>query len=180
MARTEIRFAGFGGQGVVLAGVLLGQAVVQYGNGHAIQTQSYGASARGGAARSDVIIDSDPIVYPQVVNPGIMAAMTNQAVEKYLPDLKDGALLIVDSGLVTPPEGTSFRILGVPATRIAVEEFGKSIVANMIVLGFLAAVTGIVSLDALERTVRENVPKGTEDLNAAAFRKGAALGEVAA
>ncbi len=175
MARTEIRFAGFGGQGVVLSGVLLGEAAVLMDGMHAIQTQSYGAAARGGAARSDVIIDNVPIVYPQATRPDIMAAFTNQALEKYLPELKEDAILIIDSGLVTPPEGTKLRIYGLPATSIAVDLFGKSIVANMIVLGYLAALTGIVGESAMEEVIRRGVPKGTEELNLSAFAKGAEL-----
>lgn len=175
MARTEIRIAGFGGQGVILAGVLLGQAAVLYDGRHAIQTQTYGAAARGGAARSDVIIDSAPIVYPQVTAPDIMAVLTNQALDKYLSDLRPDAVLIIDSGLVNPPADTALKVLGVPATHTAVSEFKKSIVANMIVLGFLVAATDIVSIEAVERAVRGGVPKGTDDLNAQALLRGVSL-----
>jgi len=172
MPRTEIRIAGFGGQGVVLSGVLIGQAAVLHDDRHAIQTQSYGAAARGGAARSDVIIDDCPIVYPQVTNPDIMAAFTNQALNKYLADLKKDAVLFIDSDLVNPPENTSLRIYGIPATNIAVGEFGRGIVANMIMLGYLVTNTGIVSPEAMQNAIRDGVPKGTENLNLSAFAKG--------
>jgi len=172
MPRTEIRIAGFGGQGVVLSGVLLGRAAVLHGGRYAIQTQTYGAAARGGAARSDVIIDDAPIVYPQVTHPDIMTAFTNQALGKYIDDLRPDAVLIIDSGLVHPPEGTSFDIHGIPATNIAVDSFGRSIVANMVMLGYMTALTGIIGRDALESAIREGVPKGTEDLNLTAFAKG--------
>jgi len=172
MPRTEIRIAGFGGQGVVLAGVLFGKAAVLCEGKHAIQTQSYGASARGGAARSDVIVSNDDIIYPQVTAPDVMVAFTTEALSKYQSKLKQDAVLIIDEDLVTPPEGTSFRIYRVPATSIAVSEFGRGIVANMIMLGFLTAVTGVVSTQALEETIKTGVPKGTEELNLAAFRRG--------
>jgi len=172
MTRTEIRFAGFGGQGVVLAGVLLGTAAVLRDGKHAVQTQSYGAAARGGAARSDVIISDEKIVYPQATAPDVMAVFTTEALNKYRSELKKDAILIIDEDLVTPPENTSFRIYSVPATSIAANELGRGIVANMIMLGFLASLTGVVSIESLEETIRTSVPKGTEELNLTAFRKG--------
>ncbi|MDP2984822.1 MAG: 2-oxoacid:acceptor oxidoreductase family protein [Candidatus Latescibacter sp.] len=179
MARTEIRFAGFGGQGVVLAGVLLGEAAVIHDGKYAIQTQTYGAAARGGAARSDVIISEDRIIYPQVTAPDIMVAFTLEAMNKYKSEMKEGALLIVDSSLFTPPDGLPFRVYRCPATGIAMNELGKGIVANMVMLGFLTALTGIVSEDAMTEAIRANVPKGTEELNLKAFRRGMELGKEA-
>ena len=175
MSRTEVRIAGFGGQGVVLAGILIGSAAVLNDGKHAVQTQTYGAAARGGAARSDVIIDENPIVYPQVTQPDIMVAFTLEALKKYQDDLKKDAILIIDKDLASPPEGTSFRIYQVPATSIAVNELGRGIVANMIMLGFLVALTGVVSKEAVQETIRTNVPKGTEELNLTAFAKGVKL-----
>ena len=175
MGNTEVRIAGFGGQGVILAGVLLGTAAVLCDGRHALQTQTYGAAARGGAARSDVIISDEEIVYPQVTSSDIMVAFTTEALNKYRNELKPDATLIIDEDLVTPPENTSFKIYPVPATRVAKEELGRGIVANMIMLGFLAELTGVVSTKALEETIRQNVPKGTEELNIAAFRKGTEL-----
>jgi len=172
MPRTEIRIAGFGGQGVVLAGVLLGTAAVLKDSKHAVQTQSYGAAARGGAARSDVIVSDEKIVYPQVASPDVMVAFTTEALNKYRNELKEDAILIIDEDLVNPPEDTSFRIYRVPATSIAANELGRGIVANMIMLGFLTVLTRVVSLEAIEETIRINVPKGTEKLNLTAFRKG--------
>ena len=177
MARTEIRFAGFGGQGVVLAGVLLGEAAVIHDGKYAIQTQTYGAAARGGAARSDVIISEDRITYPQVTAPDIMVAFTLEAMNKYKSEMKEGALLIVDSSLFTPPDFLPFRVHTCPATGIAVNELGKGIVANMVMLGFLTALTVIVSENAMTEAIRANVPKGTEELNLKAFRRGMELGK---
>jgi 2-oxoglutarate ferredoxin oxidoreductase subunit gamma len=176
VARTEIRFAGFGGQGVVLAGMILGEAAVIHDGLHAIQTQTYGAAARGGAARSDVIVSDAPITYPQVTAPDIMAAFTLDALNKYMDEMKDGALLIYDGSLFTPPEGLPFRIHNCPATGTAVNELGRGIVANMVMLGFLTALTGVVSEGAVEDAIRGNVPKGTEELNLKAFRRGMEMG----
>ncbi len=177
MSRTEIRFAGFGGQGVVLAGMILGEAAVIHDGMHAIQTQTYGAAARGGAARSDVILSDARIVYPQVTAPDIMVVFTLEALKKYQSELKENAILIIDSSLFTPPEGLPFRIRRCPATSIAVNELGRGIVANMVMLGFFTAVTGLVSMEAMEEAVRGNVPKGTEELNLKAFRRGMELAE---
>jgi 2-oxoglutarate ferredoxin oxidoreductase subunit gamma len=175
MARYEVRFAGFGGQGVVLAGVLLGKAAVICEGKHAIQTQSYGAAARGGAARSDVIISGDIIVYPNITAPDVLAAFTTEAYEKNKDELKPDAIVIIDGGLVTVPDDAPFKIYAVPATNTAINEFGRAIVANMIMLGFLAALTGVVGTDALEETIGTSVPKGTEETNISAFRKGVEL-----
>ncbi|MFA6473218.1 MAG: 2-oxoacid:acceptor oxidoreductase family protein, partial [Candidatus Latescibacterota bacterium] len=139
------------------------------------QTQTYGAAARGGAARSDVIVSEEKITYPQVTAPDIMVVFTLEAMKKYQNELKPDALLIFDSSLFTPPEGTPFRIYGCPATGIAMNELGKGIVANMVMLGFLTALTGIVSEEAITEAIRANVPKGTEELNLKAFRRGMEL-----
>jgi len=175
MERTEIRFAGFGGQGVVLAGMILGEAAVIHDGMHAIQTQTYGAAARGGAARSDVILSGEPIVYPQVTAPDIMAVFTLEAMNKYIADMKEGSTLIYDGSLFTPPEGLPYRLHNCPATGTAMNELGKGIVANMVMLGFLVGLTGVVTVEAAEEAIRGNVPKGTDELNLNAFRRGMAL-----
>ena len=173
MARTEVRIAGFGGQGVVLAGVLLGTAATLYEDRHAVQTQTYGAAARGGAARSDVIISDEPIRYPRVVRPDILAVMSTPAFAKYHDTLTPGGLLITDSDLVELPGDTGdIRLHTIRATHIAVEEFGKGIVANMVMLGALVAVSGVADVEAVKKAIREGVPTGTEELNLAAFERG--------
>ncbi len=176
MSRTEIRFAGYGGQGVVLAGVILGTAAALHSDKHALQNQSYGAAARGGAARSDIIISDEPIIYPRVISPDIMVAFTGEALDKYLGTLKERGILVIDEHQVEPPEGTSLRIYPVPATEIALNEFGRRIVANMIMLGYLATLSGLVSIEALEAAVMNTVPAGTAEMNIAAFKRGVALG----
>ena len=173
--QTEVRIAGFGGQGVVLAGVLLGQAALNDGL-HAVQNQSYGAEARGGAARAEVIISPGPIVYPEVIAPGIMAALSQAALDRYLFDLQAGGLLIVDAELVARlPANAGFTIRQAPFTRLAGSELGRAIVANMVMLGFLAAASQVVSPDSLRQAVRQGVPRGTDELNLKALERGMEL-----
>jgi 2-oxoglutarate ferredoxin oxidoreductase subunit gamma len=177
--RTEIRIAGFGGQGVVLAGLLIGTAAVVTDGRHAVQTQSYGSALRGGGARSEVIVSDAPIVYPRVVHPDVMVAMSEEAMQKYGPDLRPGALLFIDSDLVKADIRDDVRRVGVPVSNLATQEFGLTIVANLIMLGVLVAKTGIVSIAGMEAAIREHVPPRTIDLNLKAFRKGLEIGEKA-
>ena len=178
--KTEVRIAGFGGQGVVLAGVILGRAAVLYDKKKAVQTQSYGAEARGGGARSEVIIADDSIDYPKVRHPDVLVAMSEQALDKYLKDLKPGGVLLIDSELVKnlPPE-REFTIYRFPFSRIANDEFGRTIVANVIMLGTLTDLTKLVSFEAMKSSIRTSVPKGTEELNLKAFERGRHLAEAA-
>ena len=184
MGRTEVRVAGFGGQGVVLAGVLLGTAAVLFDDKKAIQTQTYGAAARGGGARSDVIIDTQNIVYPRVTEPDIFVAMSEESIKKYGKELKKGGVLIIDEDLVKDP-GLEDRqvhreVYRVPASRIAIRELGKNIVANLIMVGFLIGKTGLLSVEAVEEAIRRTVPRGTEELNLRAFRRGLEMAREAA
>lgn len=173
---VEIRIAGFGGQGVVLAGVLLGRAALSDGM-HALQTQSYGAEARGGAARSEVIVSPEPIVYPEVIAPHLMVAMSQAALDRYLADLRRDGRLILDSELVRRiPDRPGSSLLSAPFTQIAGREFGRPIVANMVMLGFLGAATRLVSEESLRQSVLQGVPEGTEELNLKALSRGMELG----
>jgi 2-oxoglutarate ferredoxin oxidoreductase subunit gamma len=179
MERTEVRIAGFGGQGVVLAGVLLGRAALEEGR-YAVQTQSYGAEARGGAARSEVIITDEPALYPEVVAPHIMAVMSQAALDRYLGDLRPDGLLVADAELVSRlPERPGGKVLGGRFTEVAGKELGRPIVANMVMLGFLAQVSGLVGLDSLREAVRKGVPPGTEALNLKALERGIELAAAA-
>jgi len=177
--RTEIRIAGFGGQGVVLAGVLVGTAAAVSDGRRAVQTQSYGAAARGGGARSEVIISDDPIVYPRVTHPDVMIAMSEEAMSKYGPDMVQGALLIIDGDLVKSVKRDDVRLVAVPASNTATQELGRTIVANLVMLGVLVAKTGLVSVAGMEAAIRENVPPKTVELNLKAFRKGLEMGAAA-
>jgi len=180
MSRAEIRVAGFGGQGVVLAGVLLGTAAVLYDNKHAVQTQSYGAASRGGGARSEVIISDEPVRYPSVTRPDIMVAMSSEAIEKYVKDMRPGGILVVDEDLVRDTKRDDCKVYRVPSSRVAVNELGRSLVANIVMVGFLVGLTHIVTERAMEEAIRVTVPKGSEGLNLRAFHKGLELGREAA
>jgi len=172
MALTEIRLSGFGGQGVILAGVILGRAAALYEKKNATLTESYGPEARGGACSADLIISDNPILYPKVEKPSILVALSQEAYEKYEPDLGEGGVLITEADLVKPrPVKKGIRHFTVPATRIA-EDLGRSIVANIVMLGFYSAVAESVSYAALKEAVKASVPPGTEDLNLGAFQRG--------
>nr|CAI78875.1 2-ketoglutarate:acceptor oxidoreductase, gamma subunit [uncultured bacterium] len=166
----NIRLAGFGGQGIVMAGYVLGHAGLLDGR-NALQTQSYGSESRGGACKSDVIISEDVILdfAPSALD--VLVAMSQPALGTYLPNLKEDGILIYDSGLVKPA-GRGTRCFGVPATSIAEKTFGRDVVANVLMLGCLAGVTGAASPDSLRQAISETVPPKTVDMNLAAFKEG--------
>ena len=168
--RQEIRFAGFGGQGIVLSGYITGKAAAVYDEKQAIFTQSYGPEARGGACSAQLVVDTEDIDYPLVSQPNITVIMSQEAFDKFAKDSKPGSTLILDEDLVKASvEGENvFRI---PMTRLA-EEMGRRIVANIVMLGAFAAVTGIISKDAMLESVRTSVPAKTIDLNVKAFEAG--------
>lgn len=170
--RKEIRIAGYGGQGVVLAGIIIGTAAAIYESIHALQTQTYGAASRGGAARSDVIISDEQIVYPQVSHPDILACLSQDAWDKYGKNLKTDGILIIDPDLVKIPDNTGLKVFDIKATDIASNDFKKPILANMVMLGYINAVTEILSCGSMEKAIADNVPKGTEAMNIDAFRTG--------
>jgi len=177
MSRTEVRLTGFGGQGIILSGYIVGKAAAIHDEKQATFTQSYGPESRGGACSAQVIVSDEPISYPHLTAPAILVVMSQEAYNKYAPGLREGALLIVDEDLVETGEiAGDVKFLSVPATRLA-EELGRKIVANIVMLGFFAAVTDVVSVEALRESVRTSVPKGTEELNLRAFEKGYEYGE---
>lgn len=175
MARFEIRLAGTGGQGLILAGLILAEAAVVYDNKNACQTQSYGPEARGGASKSEVVIDDEEIDYPKVIAADVLLAMSQEACDKYFHDLKRDGLLIVDSVYVE--RVPTSRALQVPITEIAERTTGRAITANMVGLGILAGLTGVVSREALEATITERAPRGTAEINLAALAAGYATVE---
>jgi 2-oxoglutarate ferredoxin oxidoreductase subunit gamma len=177
MSRTEIRLTGFGGQGIILSGYIVGKAAAIHDKKQATFTQSYGPESRGGACSAQVIISDEPVSYPHLIDPSILVVMSQEAYNKYAPALRDGALLIVDEDFVETGEVVgSVKLLSVPATRLA-EELGRKIVANIVMLGFFAAVTDVVSVEAMREAVLSSVPKGTEELNLKAFQKGYEYGQ---
>ena len=173
MAKTEIRVGGLGGQGVILCGSIIGKAAAIYGGKHATLIQAFGPEARGSACSAQVMVSDEVIGYPYVKRPDILVLMSQDALTQFLPSLKPGGLLLYEKELVDPnghlPEG--IRAVGVPATRVA-EELGRRLVLNIVMVGFFAGVTGLVPIEAVESAVLDSVPKGTEDLNMKALRKG--------
>ncbi len=170
--RQEIRLAGTGGMGVVLAGVIVGNAAVKAGL-NAVQSQSYGSEARGTAAKSEVIISDGDIHYPKVRKSDIFVAMSQKALEMYLKDAKEGSILIVDPDLVdTAGIESSYQVFKVPAMRTA-DELGLRLVSNMVMLGALAKKVGAITDAALEEAVKAAVPEKYLELNMKAVHAGA-------
>jgi 2-oxoglutarate ferredoxin oxidoreductase subunit gamma len=174
-SRTEIRLAGEGGQGMILAGIILAEAAAVYDDKNAVQTQSYGPEARGGASKAEVIIGEGEIDYPKVISADVLVAMSQEACDKYASALKKNGLLIVDQEKVGRVPTT--RAIKAPITRLAVETTGKAITANVVALGVLVGLTQIVSREAIEKAVAARAPKGTADMNRAALLAGFAAAE---
>jgi 2-oxoglutarate ferredoxin oxidoreductase subunit gamma len=172
--RYEIRLAGEGGQGMILAGVILAEAAVQ-DNLNAVQTQSYGPEARGGASRSEVVIAHGQIDYPKVMAPDLLLCMSQEACDKFYGTVKDSGCILVDSASVS--RIPSHRGIAVPISKLAQEVTGRRITASIVGLGMIAGLTHVVSLDALGAAVRERVPRGTEEMNLKALRAGFEEGE---
>ena len=171
ITRYEIRLAGSGGQGLILAGIILAEAAGVYDGKFVCQTQSYGPEARGGASKAEVVISDAPIDYPKAIQPDVLLALNQKSLEAFSSDLKPGGLLLVDADLVK--EASAGRVLALPFTRIA-RDLGRAMAANIVALGALAHLTGAVSLQSLETAVLARVPKGTEELNRQALAAGVA------
>ena len=171
MGRKEIRVAGFGGQGIVLSGTIVGKAASIFDKGFAALTQSYGPESRGGSCRAEVIVSDVPIDYPYVVSPQVQIILSQDAYAEYGRNAPPETLLIVDSDLVKIDPSQNLKPLSIPASRMA-QDLGRPVVANIIMLGFLAARSDIVSCKALKKAILDSVPAGTEDFNMKAFELG--------
>jgi 2-oxoglutarate ferredoxin oxidoreductase subunit gamma len=170
--RNEVRFTGFGGQGMVVMGYILGRAATVYEGKNATMTQSYGPEARGGASSTQVIISDGRIFYPYVIETDVLVGMSQEGYEKHTTSLKKDGKLLYDEDLITlVPDEKAKHIFKIPATRFA-EELGRKIVANIVMLGFFSGLTDFISEEALKKAISESVPKGTIDLNLKAFDKG--------
>ncbi len=170
MERVEFRLSGSGGQGLITGGIILAEAAIMDGL-NAIQTQSYGPEARGGASKSEIIIDKDEIDYPKVSSCDVLLSLTQLSCDKYIKDLKSGGILILDDGIESPNRD-DLKIYRVPILATAIKKLNKPMVANIIALGIINGVTKIVSNESLEKAVLARVPKGTEELNKAALDEG--------
>jgi 2-oxoglutarate ferredoxin oxidoreductase subunit gamma len=179
MSETQIRIGGFGGQGVILSGIIIGRAAAIHAGLHATLVQSFGPEARGSASSAELIVSDQPINYPYVDDLDMLVVLSQDAYAKFSPQLKKGGLLVTDSDLVkVAPEGQhahAGRHFTVPATRIA-EEIGRKIVLNIVTVGFFGVVSQLMPIEALEKSVVESVPAGTRELNLKAFRRGCEAG----
>ncbi len=184
MSAIEIQIAGFGGQGVVLAGMTIGRGLALHEGCHVSLTQSFGPEARGSACSVQLMVAPEPVLYPYLTHPHILVALSQEAYRKFAPRLRPGGTLIIEEDLVhadevlrSPcPEGeTRVQLHRVPAMRLA-EELGRKMVLNMVLVGFFTAVTSLLSPESARKAVAESVPQGTEALNLAAFEKGFSFG----
>ncbi len=172
MRLTEIRIAGFGGQGVILSAVVLGKAASIYENGFATMTQNFGPEARGGACSAQLIVSDSPVLYPYTTHPDIMVIMSQEAYNRFAHELKPGGTLIVEEDLVRVANANSDKkVHAIPATRFA-EQLGKRMVLNSVMVGFFTAVTKLLDAEAVRKSVADSVPPAFRDLNLKAFEKG--------
>lgn len=179
MPLTEIRIAGFGGQGVILSAIVLGKAASIHQGEYATMTQNFGPEARGGACSAQLMLSDQPVLYPYVTQPDVLVVMSQEAYSKFGPELKEGGTLLIERDLVRVsdlPKQT--RIYSVPATRLA-EELGKRMVLNIVMVGFFAAVTQLLEADAVRKAVADSVPASFRELNLKAFDKGYEYGKAA-
>ena len=169
---NEIRFSGYGGQGIIRLGLITGKAVSLFDNRFGTMTQSFGPEARGSACSSQVVVSDERVLYPYITKPEFLVSMSQDAYEKYEPELRDGGMLIYDTDLVKlKPGRAGIRVYGVPSTRFA-EEMGNRIFGNLVMLGFFTAVTEVVSPDAMKKALPGLVPGRFLALNIKAFEKG--------
>jgi 2-oxoglutarate ferredoxin oxidoreductase subunit gamma len=179
MRLTEIRIAGFGGQGVILSAVVLGKAASIYENGFATMTQNFGPEARGGACSAQLVLSDSPVLYPYVTRPDIMVVMSQEAYNRFAHELKPEGILIVEEDLVrVSNQNSDKKVYSIPATRFA-EELGKRMVLNSVMVGFFTAVTKLLSADAVRKAVADSVPPNFRELNIKAFDKGYEYGVTA-
>jgi 2-oxoglutarate ferredoxin oxidoreductase subunit gamma len=172
MPLTEVRIAGFGGQGVILSAIVLGRAASIHQGEFATMTQNFGPEARGGACSAQLMLSDTPVLYPYVTNPDVLVVMSQEAYTKFAPELKDCGMLLVERDLVRVTDiPRETRVYSVPATRLA-EELGKRMVLNIVMVGFFTAVTQLLNADAVRKAVADSVPSHFRDLNLKAFDKG--------
>jgi len=170
--KNEIRVTGFGGQGIILSGYIIGKAACLYDKKYATLVQTYGPESRGSACRADLLVSTRYIDYPHISVPDVLIALSQDGYTKYITNLKANALVLIDDELVDAnPLPDGIRLHKIPSTRIA-EDTGSKIVTNMVMIGFFASVADLVSTEALEKAVLTSVPRGTETLNQRAFQRG--------
>jgi 2-oxoglutarate ferredoxin oxidoreductase subunit gamma len=171
---VEMRLSGSGGQGLILAGIILAEAAILDGK-NAVQSQSYGPEARGGSSKSEVLISDQAIHYTKVVKPDLLLAMTQEALDKYAHDLPDDAMLVIDTTFVKEIPAKFTNVYKLPITEKAKEVLGRSLFANIIAIGAIVSLTKAVSVESVTKAVLARVPKGTEQKNKQALELGMTL-----
>jgi 2-oxoglutarate ferredoxin oxidoreductase subunit gamma len=171
MARTEVRITGFGGQGVVLSAHIIGRAIAIEAGNHATMIQSFGPEARGSSCSATLALSEEEVLYPYIGRPDIFIVMSAEGYEKFRDELKDDGILVYEKDLVKPDLKEGQPSFGVPSTRLA-EELGRTIVQNIVMLGFATAATKIASHEQMRDAVAHSVPAGTEEMNLRAFDAG--------
>jgi 2-oxoglutarate ferredoxin oxidoreductase subunit gamma len=173
---TEIRFSGFGGQGIIRCALIAGKALSLFGDKFTTMNQSFGPEARGSACSSQLIVSDDRVLYPYITQPEILISMSQEAYDMYEPDLRDEGVLIIDTDLVKPkPPRGDIKFYSIPSTRFA-EELGNRIIANLVMMGFFTAITNITTPDVMKKALPGLVPDRFLDLNIRAFDKGYEFG----
>lgn len=179
MPLTEIRIAGFGGQGVILSAQVLGKAASIYQGDYATMTQNFGPEARGGACSAQLVLSDKPVLYPYVTHPDVLVVMSQEAYVKFGHELKPGGTLVIEQDLVRVTNlPAETRVYSIPATRFA-EELGKRMVSNIVMVGFFTAITEVLDPEAVREAVADSVPLNFRDLNLKAFNKGYDYGRAA-
>jgi len=174
---AEIRFAGYGGQGIIKSGIIAGKAASIYDNKFATMSQSFGPEARGGACSSQLVVSESKVLYPYIAKSDVLVAMSQEGYDKFEPELGKEGILLIDEDLVKhKPPRDKIKIYSIPTTRFA-EQLGRKIVSNVVMLGFFTAVTNIVSYEAMKKALPESVPEKALDLNIKAFEKGYEYGK---
>jgi len=173
MQLTELRIAGFGGQGVIMCAIVIGRAASIVEKGFATMTQNFGPEARGGACSAQLILSPTPILYPYVVQPDLMVLMSQEAYVKFAKDIKPGGTIIIEKDLVRVHELNipDVKVYAIPATRIA-EDLGKKMVQNVVMTGFFGAISGLLERDSLRKAIEDSVPPAFAELNRKAFDAG--------
>jgi 2-oxoglutarate ferredoxin oxidoreductase subunit gamma len=172
MKRREIKVGGFGGQGIILSGYIIGKAVSLHDKRSSALTQAYGPEARGGACSTDLVVADERIHNPFFKKADVMMLMSQESFNKFAPNIKKGGLLLIDEDLVNPHDlNGKVKLFSIPSTKMA-EDLGRRIIANIVMLGFFTAMADVVSKRAMEKAIKTSVPKGTEELNLRAFRSG--------
>ena len=179
MERSRIVFSGSGGQGVITAAIIVAKAAAIYENKHAIQSQSYGAAARGGATRSDVIIDDDDINFPKVIQPNILVSLTQESYNKFSPIIRPGGLLLVDSRYVSVEKKVDAKHVALPMYETVMDNIGKPIVFNICMLGTLLGVTQLIAPDSILKVLETTIPPDFMEMNKKALDLGIKMGSAA-